>query len=1847
MAEIEQLRTQRALAYEKLKRANKQMSDHIAGGRHRQAHRCHTEAHEHFAAFEAHHVRYVLKAKGQMEDPEHQETFYQASDLLETCNTTWDTHEEQRERLEQINRSQAEKEQEAAETRERQENLFKRIEADLVALLSATNVHVEVLSSGEEVNCTALVHEVDALEQRFEAIRVFSDKKMEDLPGEMCEKILSKRSTVEIEFRKELWKLKSKAKDDGTVNFSVAAVSQPNSRGASPVRKDVLRHKKVEFPKFTGEVRDYNSFKSDFQDIVINSGHYDEAYMSHLLRHECLSGEAKRLVHNIRDYTALWARLDDHYDDRGEVIEQISQQVISLKKIDDDDYEGFVRFVDIIEKADLDMKAAEAGAVLSNPITVRSILSKCPKQVKEGLAKELQKLEPDKEFTVMLAYLSERRREATRLARLRGDRPARAPVKKGAAHVTERTKGQGPRPKCPVSNCVFQKPHFLSGCRAFQKMPVNDRGQVVLANGMCVICFTSGHERDDCPKKAAGWRTCDISGCGKWHHKLLHGATTPGLSLKVNVDPDPAENSALLLAQMVPAHHGEAAVLWDTGSTISLVRSEYAERAGLQGVDCQLDLAGVGENRTGYQTKMFLVPLINRSGQVVKINAFGIGSITTDMLPVDMRGAAKLFNVKMQELRRPAGPVDLLVGMNHANVLPVFVRASGRLVLFRSAFGTGHVVGGVTDEIQGGQKKVFTEQVCHAGGRAIRHVDFLTAEAFGVEIPKRCSYCRGCRECGFRAHQLTYTEAKELHEIEQGLALDTTVRKWEAKYPKIRDPGVLENNIAQAVACMHSLERRLRRTKQMEAFNEQFADAVDRGVFKLLEDVDEYQGPVNYVTLTEAFKEGEGVTTPLRLCMNSSMQYRGISLNDILVKGPSALNSIHAIMINFRAYPVALVKDVRKFYQSVSASVEDKHLRRVVWRYGSDDSPPQVFTTETVNFGDKPAGCVAMTAIRKTADLYSEVDPEAAHKLKEDIYVDDVASGADDRQAAERVSAKMEEIAAFGGFQFKSSTLSGDEVGPMKVLGTGWEPHPDELFLEVKLNVGAKRKGSKDLPDIDLTRVAELFPKELTKRVVWRVVLGQFDLLGLASVFFVRLKLLMRDLAGQEGQKYGWDEILPEVYRQKFVSLMSLLEEVRHLRFPRSLSFQDRDPAANPDLLVFGDGSMQAFCTTAYIRWKLMSGGYACRLIGGKTRVAPLKKISVPRLELLGAVAAVRLAATIETAVHFKFGRRFFFTDSTAVFGMIRGECGSFQEFVGTRTGEVKSKSDTEKEWFWLPSEENLADLGTREDVVPEMMGLRTTYQDGLPWMSLEFSQWPVSQNPGGQVPEEEIRGRGKAVLISQIPCQLISLEAASSFSKVVRILARVLMFIHSIFAGKEAVLPSLSSFFPRAENLLFSLAQVELQQSLNTGELTSLLPRRARVVAGIKEDQLIVTEGRSGGVMKIGYDKDFLPILPYSHHVSRILMWDAHTVEHCGVDRTLQRSRRIAWVVRGRRLAKVVVANCFECRRRRKQLEGQRIAPVHPSRLPPSPPFFSTAVDLFGPLEIRDTVKRRVRKKVWGVVFVCTVIGAVHLEVSEDYSTDSFIQCLIRFINLRGTPVRFQSDPGTQLVAASKQLNSWDFSRIRDWAHGVKSEWVLIPTDSQHFNGVAEAMVKATKRQLTACLENRTFTKGEMDTVLTSVATIINSRPLGKKAGEDVLTGGPITPLHLLTGRATIDVPEVRVQEDAGLVRRTKFIQETIDQFWTKWFTVVFDRLVPCHKWSTSKRNVKIGDIVLVKDANLVRGEYRLARVQKVHEGSDGRVRRAVVEYKLSGQSPFRTTERAIHNLCVIVPVDWSYEEV
>ena len=258
----------------------------------------------------------------------------------------------------------------------------------------------------------------------------------------------------------------------------------------------------------------------------------------------------------------------------------------------------------------------------------------------------------------------------------------------------------------------------------------------------------------------------------------------------------------------------------------------------------------------------------------------------------------------------------------------------------------------------------------------------------------------------------------------------------------------------------------------------------------------------------------------------------------------------------------------------------------------------------------------------------------------------------------------------------------------------------------------------------------------------------------------------------------------------------------------------------------------------------------------------------------------------------------------------------------------------------------------------------------------------------------------------------------------------------------------------------------------------------------------LILVGGRAKVRYRIGYDQEGVPVLPADHGLSKLYMQEAHDVDHGGVNTAVMRSRNKVWIIKGARLAKSIVQKCFECKLRHKPLQSQKMAPLHPSRIGPAPIFSSVAVDLFGPLEFRDMVKKRVTGKGWGVMFVCTATTAIHIELTESYSTDAFLQALRRFMCMRGTPHRIYSDRGSQLVQAAKEVAQWDFSSIQAWCSERKFTWELVPTGGQHMNGLAERMIGILKKTLVRTLEYRPCSFNELGTVLCEVALIVNSRP-------------------------------------------------------------------------------------------------------------------------------------------------------
>ena len=443
--------------------------------------------------------------------------------------------------------------------------------------------------------------------------------------------------------------------------------------------------------------------------------------------------------------------------------------------------------------------------------------------------------------------------------------------------------------------------------------------------------------------------SCDIDSCEKWHSRLIHGAAVPGLVLSVCY---PGSDVLLLIQEVdIPSKMDmQCTVMWDSGASVSLVTFDYAEKAALVGSCCEFEVTGILNQPIKYTTKLYKVPVMDRAGDEHIVFAYGIEKILVQpyvQVPRKILSMLESVHDELDEnlVLHTGGNVDLLIGMSESPIQPVKLGSTGSLSLYESQFGDRFLVAGSMNTNRHGYSTAFLI-------KDNKMPEFLTAEGLGVEIPKRCKSCQCCKECNYKALHLSWKENEELKAIEDGLSYDMKKAKWIAKYPFKTDPSVLSDNRSQALSLMKGLEKR-------------FADAVDRGVFRELEDPSSYQGPVNYISLVDTYKSGDQVTTPIRLCMNSSLKYAGKSLNDLMMKGPSALNDLYGVLIGFRCHIVAFVKDLSKFYQSVEACERDQHLRRIVWRYGKLEEECKTYITMVVNFGDRPAGGVAQVALRK------------------------------------------------------------------------------------------------------------------------------------------------------------------------------------------------------------------------------------------------------------------------------------------------------------------------------------------------------------------------------------------------------------------------------------------------------------------------------------------------------------------------------------------------------------------------------------------------------------------------------------------------------------------------------------------------------------------------------------------------------------------------------------------------------------------------------------------------------------------------------------------------------------------
>ena len=264
-----------------------------------------------------------------------------------------------------------------------------------------------------------------------------------------------------------------------------------------------------------------------------------------------------------------------------------------------------------------------------------------------------------------------------------------------------------------------------------------------------------------------------------------------------------------------------------------------------------------------------------------------------------------------------------------------------------------------------------------------------------------------------------------------------------------------------------------------------------------------------------------------------------------------------------------------------------------------------------------------------------------------------------------------------------------------KVLGLLWDTKRDMLRFQTRLKL--KVNSEFGLVDICISSEDELDDNlqeiVLTRKVVLSNVMKVFDPIGLLSPLILQAKLLLRETWNIEG--LGWDDPLPEKEKNEWLRFLRSLLELNDILIPRSL-WPEGEVEELPMLVVFSDGSMSAYGVAAYIRWAMKDGSFWSRLIMAKSKIAPKRIISVPRMELSGAVVGNRVKNFLLKETNLHFVKVVNLVDSSTVLEYLHKESSNFGHFEGIKIAEFQSTNEFEDAklvaWGWIQGCDNPAD---------------------------------------------------------------------------------------------------------------------------------------------------------------------------------------------------------------------------------------------------------------------------------------------------------------------------------------------------------------------------------------------------------------------------------------------------------------------------------------------------------------------------------------------------------------------------
>jgi hypothetical protein len=994
----------------------------------------------------------------------------------------------------------------------------------------------------------------------------------------------------------------------------------------------------------------------------------------------------------------------------------------------------------------------------------------------------------------------------------------------------------------------------------------------------------------------------------------------------------------------------------------------------------------------------------------------------------------------------------------------------------------------------------------------------------------------------------------------------------------------------------------------------------------------------------------------LRVVFDCSVKFQGSSLNDNLLQGPDMMNSMIGILLRFRKDQVAILGDIQKMYHQFRVHEADRDFLRFLWFDDESLSNVADFRMNVHLFGATSSPACATYGLRAIAKDYCDLENPysvmARDFILSNFYVDDGILSLPDAKTASLVLAQAREICSKGGVRLHKIVSNSPEVMSSVPVSEHAEGFQNMEFSERDLpnerTLGVHWSVRRDEFEFKLSD--KVSDKAVSRRAILSVVASVYDPLGFLAPFILRGKKILQHMCSMN---IAWDDSIPSELHVLWLDWLEELKCVIEIQIPRRYFSLDIafDTFQSIELHCFCDASEFGYSQCSFLR-VVVENKVFCSFVMGKSRVAPRKSFTIPRLELQAAVLSARIASMILRELSHPHIKLFLWTDSAIVLGYIHNQAKRFHTYVANRVQTIRNLSQP-NEWYHVKSELNPADIGSRgcrvEDL--ESQWLKP------PLMLLEH-ELPIesAKRFSVELAESDPEVKQNIVLLSQPSTDrgyvliLKLIEKFSSWEKAVNLIRfftskamRVKQKPHSLV---EAKLKAVQAIIRAVQHEVYASELSRLENSecvLSSSSLVNLDPFLDR-------DGLIRVGGRLG-LSDLEYSQKHPVVLPKSHHVSQLVIGYYHKlVAHQGRGLTINSIRSNGfWIVCCSKVVSSFIHHCVTCRKQRGKVMGQKMSAIPPERTETNPPFTVCGMDCFGPFHVTEY---RRQKKVYGIIFTCFALRAVHIELVSDLSTDSFINALRCFIAVRGNVQEMHCDRGSNFVGGCKELHdalhSIQDSEVRAAFAKYNCNFTFNTPTASHMGGIWESLIRPVRSILNNLVQNSgvRLTSEELRTLFYETMAIINSRPLTVQNLNDVNSLEPLTPNHLLTMKSEVVLPPGNFcSADMYCRKRWKKVQCLANQFWTRWRKEYLITLQQRHKWHKPKCNIKLGAVVLIVDENSHRSEWKIGRITKLLPSKDGEVRRVTLQVGTSSLSSrgkrlttLRFLDRPIHKLVMIL---------